>query len=112
MTDVFKWKTMGTPIGTDSLNVNEASFGDGYTQLSTNGINNASEAWELTYTGQIEQIGDVRNFLRSHVINSFKWKNPYGEEKLYRVENKSIKSDFVGGKVVSISFRFIESYAS
>lgn len=111
MIDVFKWKIMGTPTGSDSLNVNEAGFGDGYTQLSTNGINNTSESWDLSYTGQTEEIGAVRNFLKSHIIKSFKWKNPYGEEKLYRVENNSIKSDFVAGKVVSISFKFIQSYA-
>lgn len=101
---------MGTPTGSDSLNVNEAGFGDGYTQLSTNGINNTKESWELSYTGQIKEIGAVRDFLKSHIIKSFKWKNPYGEEKLYRVEKDSIKSDFVGGKVVSISFKFIQSY--
>lgn len=102
---------MGTPKCTDSTNVNEAKFGDGYTQLSSNGINNNSETWELTYTGEKEEIVKVRTFLNSHIIHSFKWINPYGEEKLYRVVNKSIESEFVGGKVVSLSFQFVQSYA-
>ncbi|WP_294833371.1 phage tail protein [uncultured Gilliamella sp.] len=109
--DTFKWKTMGNPKHTDSTNVNEAGFGDGYVQISSSGINNASESWDLTYTGTINEIKDVRNFLNSHVIKSFKWKNPYGEEKLYRVVNKSIESEFVSGEVVSLSFKFIQSYA-
>lgn len=102
---------MGTPKGTDTSNINEVSFGDGYTQLSSNGINNASESWELTYTGRDEEIKEVRTFLNSHIIKSFKWINPYGEEKLYRVVNKSIESEFVAGKIVSLSFKFIQSYA-
>lgn len=111
MVDTFIWRTMGTPKCTDSTNVNEAKFGDGYTQLSSNGINNNSETWELTYIGEKEEIVKVRTFLNSHIIHSFKWINPYGEEKLYRVVNKSIESEFVGGKVVSLSFQFVQSYA-
>jgi phage-related protein len=109
--DVFKWKTMGNPKHTDSSNINEAGFGDGYVQLSSNGINNVSESWDLTFTGCINEIKEVRDFLNSHIIKSFKWKNPYGEEKLYRVVNKSIESEFVGGRVVSLSFKFIQAYA-
>ena len=111
MGDTFIWRTMGTPKCTDSQNINEARFGDGYTQLSSNGINNNSETWELTYIGEKEEIVKVRTFLNSHIIHSFKWINPYGEEKLYRVVNKSIESEFVGGKVVSLSFQFVQSYA-
>ncbi|MCO6550997.1 MAG: phage tail protein [Gilliamella sp.] len=109
--DVFKWKAMGNPKHTDSSNINEAGFGDGYVQLSSNGINNTSETWDLTYTGCINEIKEVRDFLNSHIIKSFKWKNPYGEEKLYRVVNKSIESEFVGGRVVSLSFKFIQAYS-
>lgn len=111
MVDKFKWRTMGTPKCTDSSNINEAKFGDGYTQLSSNGINNNSETWELTYIGEKKEIAKVRAFLNSHIINSFKWTNPYGEEKLYRVVNKSIESEFQGGKAVSLSFQFIQSFA-
>ena len=111
MVDKFIWRTMGNPKCTESSNINEARFGDGYTQLSSNGINNNSETWELTYIGEKEEIVKVRTFLNSHIIHSFKWINPYGEEKLYRVVNKSIESEFVGGKVVSLSFQFVQSYA-
>lgn len=111
MVDKFKWRTMGNPKCTDSSNINEVRFGDGYTQLSSNGINNNSETWELTYTGEKEEIAKVRAFLNSHIINSFKWVNPFGEEKLYRVVNQSIESEFVGGKVVSLTFQFTQSFA-
>ena len=111
MVDKFKWRTMGNPKCTDSSNINEVRFGDGYIQLSSNGINNNSETWELTYTGEKEEIAKVRAFLNSHIINSFKWINPYGEEKLYRVVNQSIESEFVGGRVVSLSFQFTQSFA-
>lgn len=102
---------MGNSKNTDSSSINEAGFGDGYVQLSSNGINNTSETWDLTYTGHINEIKEVRDFLNSHIIKSFKWKNPYGEEKLYRVVNKSIESEFVGGAVVLLSFKFIQSYS-
>jgi len=111
MVDKFKWRTMGNPKCTDSSNINEVRFGDGYIQLSSNGINNNSETWELTYTGEKEEIAKVRAFLNSHIINSFKWVNPFGEEKLYRVVNQSIESEFVGGKVVSLTFQFTQSFA-
>lgn len=109
--DKFEWRTMGHPKGSDSSNINEISFGDGYKQLFANGINNNSESWELTYTGNLEEVAKVRAFLNSHIIHSFKWINPYGEEKLYRVVNKSIESEFQCGKVVSLSFQFVQSYA-
>ncbi|MCX8727489.1 phage tail protein [Gilliamella sp. B2838] len=109
--DKFQWKTMGNPKVSDLSNINEISFGDGYTQLSSTGINSTTEEWQLTYMGQQSEVKQVRAFLNSHIIKSFKWTNPYGEEKLYRVVNKSIESEFMGGNVVSLSFKFIQAYA-
>ncbi|TSJ92122.1 phage tail protein [Gilliamella apicola] len=110
--DKFEWRTMGHPKGSDSSNINEISFGDGYKQLFANGINNHSESWELTYTGNLEEVAKVRAFLNSHIIESFLWTNPYGEEKFYRVVNNSITSEFLSKNVISLSFQFVQSFSS
>lgn len=110
-TDTFTWCVR---VGADeSLNVAalQAQFGDGYKQVGGAGINTDSESWSLTCSGNLAQMAEVRAFLKSHVIASFWWTNPWGEKKLYRVKKDSINPNFVNGNFVNIAFTFEQAFA-
>ncbi|OCF95085.1 phage tail protein [Gilliamella sp. wkB308] len=109
--DKFKWKTMHSPNGGEKMSITEVKFNDGYSQIWSSGINKSNETWDLSYTGHCNELAEIRQFLNSHIIHSFQWVNPWGEERLYRVQNESIKSEFISSNVVKLSFTFVQSYA-
>ncbi|WP_338511552.1 phage tail protein [Erwinia aphidicola] len=81
-TDTFEWPVRIS--GSEQITVSAvmAQFGDGYRQVAENGINSASEAWNLSVNGQRDEMAAVRTFLKNHVIRSFWWINPWGEKTL------------------------------
>lgn len=109
--DTFSWPVRLN--GSEQITVSAvmAKFGDGYTQIAENGINSASEAWNLSVKGKREDMAEVRTFLKSHVIPSFWWENPWGERKLYRVKTDSINPNFINGGLVEITFTFEQAFA-
>ncbi|OCG21143.1 hypothetical protein A9G11_08370 [Gilliamella sp. wkB108] len=109
--DRFKWKIQSSPSGSEQVSTNESKFNDGYSQIWSSGINNSSETWELSFTGNSDEVAKLRQFLNNHIIKSFKWVNPWGEDKLYRVQNQSIKSEFITNKLVKLNFTFIQAYS-
>lgn len=111
VTDTFSWKTRKSAQGTESVSTVQAQFGDGYKQIAGNGINTASEIWNLDWTGTREDAAELRDFLRSHVISSFWWINPWGEKNLYRVKFDSIAVSFPTGKKATLSFTFEQAFA-
>jgi len=111
MPDTFMWKTKASANGTDTINTNSAQFGDGYKQISSNGINAASEKWDLNWIGKKDAAIEVRHFLISHAIDSFWWTNPWGEKKLFRVKADSISYSFLKGGVITLNFTFEQAFA-
>jgi phage-related protein len=111
MTDTFTWRTRAGITGTETTSVISAQFGDGYKQIAANGINTSVESWNLTWTGKTEEVLAIRNFLRSHVVTSFWWTNPWGETLLYRVKSDSVAPGFQAGKVTSLAFTFEQAFA-
>ncbi|MBS6058306.1 MAG: phage tail protein [Mixta calida] len=109
--DTFNWCVR---VGaSEELNVAtlQAQFGDGYKQVASAGINTAMESWPVTCSGTKSEMATLRAFLKSHVISSFWWTNPWGEKKLYRVKSDSIRPNFVNGNFVEISFTFEQAFA-
>lgn len=109
MTDTFTWDAQAVE-GTELTSVLAAQFGDGYEQIAANGINTAVETWNLTWTGKRKDVAKIRAFLRTHIIESFWWTNPWGERNLYRVVNDSIAPTFTTASVASLSFSFKQSF--
>lgn len=110
-TDAFTWPVRITSSEDLNVSTNEAQFGEGYKQISSKGINTSVETWSLTCNGITANMIPIRVFLRDHVITSFWWVNPWGEEKLYRVKRDSINSKFINGGFVEISFAFEQAFA-
>ncbi|WP_428945308.1 phage tail protein [Pantoea sp. FN060301] len=110
-TDTFTWGVLVG--GAESLNVAtlQAQFGDGYKQVASKGLNSAIETWSLSHNGRLPDVTPVRAFLKSHVINSFWWTNPWGEKLLYRVREDSISTKWVTETFVELSFTFEQAFA-
>ena len=104
MTDTFTWKTHDTSGG-GNFTLNEAKFGDGYTQSVAIGINAEVQQWSAsTNAYSVEMRDDIIAFLRAHKGVVFYWTPPLGEQGYYVCNNW--KANYQGGElwVVSITF--------
>lgn len=111
--DRFTWRTQtqNPPQGSYTHRVREAQFGDGYKQVSGDGINPESQSWPVTFTGNEEEMLPILTFMRSHTVNSFIWTPPFGVAGLYRVAKESISAMPIGGRAMTVMATFEQSYA-
>lgn len=65
-TETFTWKPNNDPAATIAFRTKSAKFGDGYEQRAQDGINNRSQSWPLTFTGQKTRIKEIMAFLDRH----------------------------------------------
>lgn len=108
--ETFSWRTQGQPEGSYGQRVRTVQFGDGYKQVAADGINPETQSWPLAFTGTETEMKPILTFMRGHTLKSFIWIPPYGEEGLYRVTPDSIRATPVGGKVMTISATFEQSF--
>ena len=81
----FAFAPSYTTAGSDEYAELEAKFGDGYKQVSPDGINPVLEKWNLVFDPITrEDIESIRGFFRGKVGQTFTWTNPSGDEKRYR----------------------------
>lgn len=109
MTTTFTWKPDAKPSGTKTFRVLTAQFGDGYKQTAADGINNASQAWPLTFTGQASAITPIRDFLDARAgWQAFYWTPPLGTQGFYKCATYDLKQ--VGRDVWQVSATFEQSF--
>jgi phage-related protein len=90
MTETFTWAPRIGPTGTVSFRTLDAQFGDGYAQVTQDGINNRAESWPVTFQGSAEKIAAVRAFLDRHAgARSFLWTPPGGKQGYYKAKTYS-----------------------
>lgn len=94
--ETFNWSPLNGPTADIQNRNTEVQYGDGYAQVSGDGINTESQKWPLTFTGWNAEILPILKFLREHAgTRAFKWTNPLGELGLYRSsELKVTQIDF------------------
>jgi phage-related protein len=109
--ETFSWRVQGQPEGSLNQRVRKAQFGDGYKQVTGDGINPENQSWPLSFTGNKKDMQPLLDFVRQHTTKSFIWTPPMGGKGLYRVVADSIRAVPVGGVVVSISATFEQAYA-
>lgn len=109
--ETFTWRTQGQPEGSFNQRVRVAKFGDGYEQVAADGINPEQQSWPLSFSGLESEMLPILSFVRRHVIKSFVWTPPYGKQGLYRIASDSIRATPVGGKTMTVSATFEQSYA-
>lgn len=111
--ETFAWRTQtqGGMEGELNQRVREAQMGDGYKQVSGDGINPETQSWPITLTGRQVDVLPAMNFMRTHVTKSFIWTPPFGVPGLYRVVKDSIRPSPVGGVVMTIKATFEQAFA-
>lgn len=84
MAQVFKWRIERAPTASIKFRTVEVQFGDGYKQVSTDGINNKDESYAVSMNATESVAKDIMNFFNEHAgSKSFLWKPPLGELGLY-----------------------------
>ena len=108
-TQTFTWQIDGQPSGDVSLRVRTAKFGDGYEQVSRDGINNKVQTWPVMFTGQKARIQQITDFLDARGgAEAFYWTPPLGAQGLYRVT--TYKPSHAGGDVYRLSATFQQTF--
>lgn len=84
-TPLFNFPVEANNTGSNEYIIRTAQFGDGYAQVSGEGINSSKESWAITFSGQIDKVQEVISFLDERKgYKSFAWRNPLGKLGLYR----------------------------
>ena len=106
----FNWDVNAKPSGQVGFKVNRSSFGDGYEQRSTIGINNRREAWSVAKIGDKETVIDpIQHFIDSlNGTESVQWANPKGERRIYEIGDYTMTQ--VSGRMWEITFTFTEAF--
>ncbi|MDD8160574.1 phage tail protein, partial [Escherichia coli] len=64
--ETFTWCPRLNAEADINFRVRKAQFGDGYQQVSGDGINPRSQKWTLQFTGTETYIGAIKDFLDRH----------------------------------------------
>ncbi|STW98446.1 phage tail protein [Kluyvera ascorbata] len=111
--NTFIWpvQVSGQPAVEYTRTVRKAQFGDGYQQVSEDGINSESIKFSYSYRGPLETALAIRDFCREHCTRAFIFTPPHGEKGLYRVAADSIKLQPNGKTQATISATFEQAFA-
>ncbi|HBY9809075.1 TPA: phage tail protein [Klebsiella aerogenes] len=107
--ETFDWSPLNGPTGDIKYATRSVQYGDGYDQVTGDGINPESQSWPLTFTGYKEDIMPILKFLRRHgEARSFIWVNPLGEMGLYRATQ--IKPQPLDFARMTVTVTFVTAY--
>lgn len=111
--DSFKWCTQiqgGAAKVAVSNNVRAISFGNGYIQTASSGINTKRRTVPIVYGGSDWEA--VYNFCQDHVTKPFVWKAPDGRMGVFVVTADSVNLAPQGGGVFEVTAEFAERFTS
>lgn len=110
MAEIFDWKAAPGSEGTIEFRVRETKFGDGYSQVVKDGINNKVQTWPRTFEGTLVEMQPIYDFFERHAgATSFLWTPPASTlQSLWRVKNFKMLS--VGAGVYSVTAEFTQSF--
>ncbi|WP_122663498.1 phage tail protein [Pseudomonas viridiflava] len=109
MADTFTWRPDKEPTGTTSFRNKSARFGDGYEQVAKDGINNKTQSWPLTFTGDKARAKEIEAFLDKQAgAAAFKWTEPMCEELLFRCKTYQLRN--VSASVWTVSATFEQAF--
>lgn len=91
-----------------SPTISQSSFGDGYSQRASNGINADLKKWNLVFSNKdLSEGNDIDDFLKTHkAVTEFDWLDPDGDNKKYIC--KSWRKSYPQFGVVTINCTFEE----
>lgn len=111
--EMFKWCTQVQSGGgsmTTEDTVREVSFGNGYTQVASAGLNTTRRSFTVAYVGR--DYRDVIAFMKAHLIKPFAWVTPDGSAGLFRVKSGSVSVKPISPTVQEITATFTEQFTS
>lgn len=110
MAETFTYKRQAGAAGTVTYRTREAVFGDGYSQVVADGINNRTQTWPLAFEGSLTEMQEVLAFFDRHGgTKSFYWTPPTETDPLlFRVSNVTFTSS--GGGVYRVSADFKQAF--
>ncbi|MNJ71201.1 phage tail protein [Pseudomonas sp. R32] len=107
--ETFTWPVQTGEQGDVTFAVRTKRFGDGYEQSVGESLNNRSQSWPVSYTGQKTRVKQIMDFLDRHKgSKAFLWTPPMGELGLYKCA--SYKPSNRGGIVYTISATFTQTF--
>lgn len=107
----FRWMTEREMDTTIEYTVIETQYGDGYKQVSADGMNNKKEQYGIRVHAKSAVAREILKFFDEHKgVRSFIWQPPLGDLGLYRCINP--KPEPQGGDLWLITGTFIRDYAS
>lgn len=106
----FNWSPRLNASADTKLRNRKAQFGDGYSQVSGDGLNNKSQEWSLEFVGTATYIKAIKDFLDRHAgTKSFIWIPPLEPKGLFRCD--TYKPVALGGESYSLSATFQQAPA-
>lgn len=109
--ETFTWKVESGVSSTIDYRVVETQFGDGYAQISSDGINTKNESYGIKVHAIKDKAKVIMAFFDRHKgTKSFFWTPPLGELGLYTC--KDPKPADIGGGLYTISGTFVKVFAS
>ncbi|MDW3780578.1 phage tail protein [Kluyvera cryocrescens] len=105
----FTWCPRINAEADTNFRVRKAKFGDGYEQVSGDGLNPKSQEWTLNFTGDQTYISAIKSFLDEHNgTKAFQWKPPLEQLGLYRSE--TYKPTALGSGKFNLEVTFIQAF--
>lgn len=104
--DEFSWIPDWSASGSTKANVSKVSFGDGYIQRQTKGMNPLAKSWSLSFNARDEsEADDIIEFLEERYgVIAFTWTPPGQPQGKYTCDNWS--RTVIGNNVSNISAQF------
>jgi phage-related protein len=110
-TPTFSWVVNTQASSEIGYTVRSAQMGDGYVAEAGEGVNNKTEAWEVTWTGSDIDLNLIMDFFDERAgYKSFYWITPLGKIGLWKCKNP--KQTELGGNTFSFSGTFTKAYAA
>lgn len=107
--ETFSWCPRINPQQEVNFRTRKAKFGDGYEQVSGDGLNPRSQSWTLNFTGDEAYISSIKAFLDRHQgTRAFLWKPPLEPLGLYRCD--TYKPTPLGAKKYNLEATFTQAY--
>lgn len=101
----FTWDISNDSSESTSTNATHISFGDGYEQSVSFGINNSRKSWQCSRTDKKAVIDEIYRFLiATNGVEAFNF-TPLADEPSIKVRlDGEVSRNRVGGNVWTISF--------
>ena len=107
----FSWRVERNITPSINYRVIETQFGDGYKQVSADGINTKDEQYAIRVNARTNVAKQIIAFFDFHNgVKSFLWTNPLGNLGLYTCADAT--PTYMGGDLYVITGTFVKSYSS